>query len=326
MKILFTNNSPLIKYGIKWGFDQLGHKTFVMDGEFQLWGNDKETQNKFLIKAIEHFKPDIVFSECFAGFSEGLFHITKQKSIPHLYWAIEDVWTPSHPNKGETNWIGDYWSDYADIVFTTTIERLDYYKEKGKKSDVLLFGCNPDFHKLVPSEERFISDISLVGTNYSSRYDKTREFVLPLVKNNYDVKVYGNEWWILPDMSVNLIGYEHVYQGALPYEWMPIVYSSSKVILGMNCNDGSQTQTSMRPYEALGCGHGILVAHYTPAMELLFGGFCYLPKNTQEIFDMVNEVLSMSDEQREFFALKAQQFVYENHNYILRAQQVLESI
>lgn len=81
----------------------------------------------------------------------------------------------------------------------------------------------------------------------------------------------------------------------------------------------------MRPYEVLGIGGGLLVSPWTPAQEFLFRDLVYLPRNSAEMFLMVNEVLKMSDEQRSQKAQKAQDFVYKHHNYDLRAQQVVRA-
>jgi spore maturation protein CgeB len=116
------------------------------------------------------------------------------------------------------------------------------------------------------------------------------------------------------------------YRGMLAYEYLPNVYSHSKIILGMNCDDTSETQTSMRPLEALSSAGGVFISHHTKAMENLFGDYCYLPKNTQETFDMIDEVLSMTDTHRKEFTSKGQKFVYENHNYKLRVEQILKQI
>lgn len=316
LKILFTNPTPLIKYGIKSGFDNLGHETYLMDGENKIWGLPKEEQLVIFKRVVDELKPDIVFSETFVEFSEQLFIYTKEKGIFHAYWAIED--TP------HDHWLGDYWSDYADYIFTTTAECLSNYWSKGKKADLLLFACNPDFHKKVDKIEQYSSDISLIGNNYPRRSHQIIEFVFPLLDNKYDVKIYGNEWWMHKEYESNLLDYKEAYKGLLPYEQMPAVYASSKIALGLNLDDNSYTQTSMRMTEILACGGALMVSPYTKAQELLFHEHVYLPKNKDEILLMVNEILKMNEKHRQEKATKAQEFVYKYHNYARRAQQVID--
>lgn len=315
LKILFTNCSPLIKYGIAQGFKQLGHEIFIMDDEFRIWDKSKEEQVIKFIEAVELFQPNLVFSEAFANYSEQIFEYTREKGIFHAYWAIED--TPFD------HWIGDYWSDYADYIFTTTAECLPNYWNKGKKAELMLFGCNPEFHKNIKTNIK--RDIVLMANNYDRRSEQTKTFIMPLIKQGYDVSVYGNEWWMDENKPVHLCDYSNVYKGYGAYENMSELYCSSKVVLGQNLDDKSITQTSMRPVEVLATGGGLLVSPYTMAQEYLFHDLVYLPKTTDEMFLMVDEVLNMSDTIRKRKAKKAQDFVYKYHNYQIRAQQVIDA-
>lgn len=316
LKILFTNNAPLIKFGISSGFKNLGHEVFIMDEKYQLWDKSKEEQVQLFSETIELFKPDICFSECFASFAEGIFEFTREKGIPHFFWSIED--TPFD------HWIGDYWSDYADYTFTTTAECLPNYWNKGKNAELMLFGCNPSFHKTVKSDVN--KDIVLVANNYERRFKQTKDYILPLAQKGYDIEIYGNEWWIDPSKEVNLCSSNTfgAYKGYMAYEDLPLLYSSSKIALGQNLDGNSVTQSSMRMVEVLGIGGALLVSPYTKAQEYLFNDHIYLPKTGQEIFDVVNEILKMSDKQRHLKAKKAQKYVYKYHNYDQKAARVIE--
>ncbi|WP_029518073.1 CgeB family protein [Paenibacillus polymyxa] len=315
LRVLFTNNAALIKYGIASGFKNLGCDIYIMDGKYQLWDKSKEVQIELFKEIIEIFKPDLIFSECFANFAEGIFEHTKEKGIFHAYWAIED--TP------HDHWIGDYWSDYANHIFTTTAECLPNYWNKGKKAELMLFGCNPSFHKTVPTETR--CDISLVANNYERRSKQTKDFIFPLVEQGFDISIYGNEWWMDQNREINLVNHPQVYKGYKAYEELSLLYSSSKIVIGQNLDDHSITQTSMRPFEAVAIGGGIFVSPWTKAQEYLFHDLVYLPKTTDEMIQMVNEVLKMTDRQRKIKANKAQKFVYKYHNYDIRALQVVDA-
>lgn len=211
LKVLFTNNSSLIKYGIASGFKNLGHEVHIMDGKYQLWDKDKETQVELFKEYIENNHVDIVFSECFANFAEGIFEHTKTKGIFHAFFSIED--TPFD------HWIGDYWSDYADYIFTTTAECLPNYWNKGKQAELMLFGCNPDFHKRVDSGIQ--KDMVLIANNYERRFEQTRRFIMPVVERGYDVSIFGNEWWMDEDREVNLLSHPSTYKGYGAYEDLP---------------------------------------------------------------------------------------------------------
>lgn len=298
------------------GFEALGHETYLMEGENRIWHLSKKEQSIKFKQVVDEVKPDIVFSETFPEFSEEIFLHTREKGIFHAYWAIED--TP------HDHWLGDYWSDYADYIFTTTAECLPNYWNKGKKADILLFACNPEFHKKVDKDDKYVADISLIGNNYPKRAFQITDFLFPLLDKKYDVNVYGNEWWMHEDYESNLLNYSETYRGYLAYEDMPTVYSSSKIAFGLNLDGDSVTQTSMRMTEILGCGGALMVSPYTKAQEYLFHDHVYLPKNKDELFLMVDEILSMSDKHRNEKAKQAQEYVYKYHNYKLRAQQVID--
>ncbi|MNC37177.1 hypothetical protein D3C75_857330 [compost metagenome] len=72
-------------------------------------------------------------------------------------------------------------------------------------------------------------------------------------------------------------------------------------------------------------GGALLVSPYTKAQEFLFNDHIYLPKTTQEMIDMVDEILLMTDKQRRTKAKKAQNYVYKYHNYDIRAKQVIDA-
>ncbi|OME55381.1 hypothetical protein BSK59_12945 [Paenibacillus odorifer] len=315
LKILFTNSSQLIVRGLKSGFDSLGHETFVLDGEFRLWDKDKNEQLKLFKKALQHLKVDLVFSECFANFSEDLFVYTKEHGIPHFFWSVED--TP------HDHWIGDHWSNYADYIFTTTAECLPNYWNKGKQAELMLFACNPSFHKHY--DTKINKDITLIANNYDRRFSQTKEFIMPLLENGYDIDIYGNSWWTDHTKEVNLCNFPNTYKGYGAYEDLPQLYSQSKVAIGQNLDEDSVTQTSMRMVEVLGIGGALLVSPYTKAQEYLFNDHIYLPKDKSEIIQMVDEVLSMTNKQRKQKAVAAQKYVYKYHNYTLRAQQVINA-
>jgi spore maturation protein CgeB len=318
LKVLFTNAAPLIKFGLAEGFSQLSHQVKIMlSEEERLWGQSINDQKKRLRRAIEKFKPDFIFTEGHPGFdAKSICETALHFKIPHLYWAIEDPVCTDLTIKS--------YIPYVDYVFTTTIEKLPIYKALGKKAELLLFGCNPEFHRYTGPTEKYSYDLVLVASNYSSRYEEIKWFLLPLVEKGYHMKVWGI-WWDDPDRPVNLLNYPDSYGGVLPYEELPSVYSSSKIILGVNCDDTSITQTSMRPYEALACGGGLYLGHYTQAQENIFKDYIFQAHDMEETVAKVNMILDLKEEERHLLAQKAQKMVYEEHSYHNRARQIIKA-
>lgn len=318
MKILFTNDPPLIKYGLAEGFRQTGHEVKIMMGEAErLWGQSLAEHKRRLKKAIGEFRPDFLFTEGHPGFDPGTTcEIADFYKIPHLYWAIEDPICTEITLKT--------YIPYVDYVFTTTIEKVPVYRGLGKKAELLLFGCNPEFHRFMGVCDKYKYDLVLVANNYSSRYKEVEWFILPLIKRGYQLKIWGI-WWDDSTRPVNLLSYPEVYGGLLPYEEMPAVYSSAKIILGLNCDGTSLTQTSMRPFEALACGGGLYLGHYTKAQENVFGELIYQTHNTAETIATVDLILALNENERRRIAFKAQKEVYEKHSYRNRALQIINA-
>ena len=300
-----------------------------MDGEDAIYNlrNDHVSMLKKIRNAINKYYINFVFSEGFSNMPiKEISDICHNNNIPFHWWAIEDPVTPHIGENIAKNKL-------ADFVWTTTIEFIDKYKNLGVDSDLLLFACNPDFQKPVNGEDRFKHDISVVGTNYSNRYAKVREFLFPLIEKDFDVKIYGL-WWENPDALVNIIKYKdkNVYwkpkgYNQLPYEWLPIVVNSSKIMYGLNCSDLSITQTSCRPYETLASAeNSVYLAWHTKAQDNIFGDYVIQAKTGREMVQKAEEILSWSDEKRKDFAKKAREFVIKEHTYKHRAKQIIDKL
>jgi spore maturation protein CgeB len=318
MKVLFTNDAPLIKYGLAEGFRQTGHTVKIMAGPERLWGQDPAEQEERLSRALNDFKPDFIFTEGHPRIDPKVVgEVARRYSVPNLYWAIED---PVCTDLTLTTYAPE-----ADYIFTTTVECAPRYRTLAKKAEVLLFGCNPEFHRNVGVHPEYRHDIVLVASNYSSRYEAARCLVLPLAAAGFDIRVWGL-WWDDPDRPVNLLKYPQVYGGLLPYEALPAVYSSAKIILGLNCDATSITQTSMRPYEALACGGGIYLGHFTKAQARLFPGLIVQTAGRTETLVQVSRILNQSEALRRQLAQNAQIKMYREHTYSHRAQQIIRAL
>lgn len=318
LNVLFLSEVPLIKYGLMSGFTQQGHNADYMYGEYSLYC-DADEQLKRIERKIKEFKPDFVFTEGYGGCCiSAIKFLLNKYDIPLFFYAIEDPVTTG---------LSMYYAPHADFIFTTTLECLDMYRNINKPAGVLMFGTNPEYHKTVKKDDKYNYDIAIAASNYSNRYDRTAEFIMPLVESErYNMAFWGLCW---DDFSrpVNLKNYMNLYNGVLPYEELPTLYSTCKIALGSQCDNTSWSQQSMRNFEVLGCGHAILLSYYTKAQEAVFGSSgenIYLAKTKQEMFDMADEILNMTEKQRQTLAKKAQEFTYVNHNYRLRANQVID--
>lgn len=321
INVLLLNPAPsIIKYGIKCGFEQNGCNTFLPEEiVFMQRNNDKINAIK---NCIDNYKIDLLFCEYYSNIPlHDIKKLCEKNNVQVHFWAIEDPVSPH---------IGNYVCEnkLSDFIWTTTKEFIPKYIQMGLDSDLLLFGCNPDIQP-VESDRKFEHDISIVGTNYSNRYDKVGQFLFPLIGQNFDLKVYG-QWWLDKNRPINLCKHPRFHwskkgYNALPYEWLPKVVNSSKIMFGLNCSDESETQTSCRPYETLACSkNSVYLSWYTKAQENIFGKYIYQAKTGQEMISMARDILAMTNGQRQDIAARARDYVIKNHSYKLRAKQVID--
>lgn len=314
MKFLFMNSAPIIKYGLMKGFAQAGQTVKVINTALE-YSKDKD----FLIKLVDEFKPDFAFTEGGDSLQDILFPALHTMKVKHIYWAIEDP--PDYES------LSLPYAKNSRYVFTPCEECIAWYAKQGIKAQLLLFGCQPDFHKPVQPDVNYSHDIIFVGNNYSRHSSRIigRDIILkPIIERDYNIKVYGNNWWLNPFYGYTLD--EKYYGGYLAYENLSIAYSSSKIVLGMHSVNTSKTMMSMRTFETLGCG-AFYLTQWTPAIENLFENHKHLvwSKSAEETISLVDYYL-VHDKEREEIAKQGQEFVYKNHTYLHRANTILDAI
>lgn len=312
MKILFIHECVTIVYSLMPGLRKIGHESKIFD----MRKIPLEEQHNKLRAQVEEFKPDYIFAH---GDPPGLnwnalWEVRASCNIPIIYWAVGDPLYHSQLSRGI--------AQNSDYVLTTSEELIGEYKYLGKKSQLLLFSCNPEFHKTLHPCRTLQHDIVLVGSNYKDRTEATVRLLRPLIEGNYDLMIWGNSWWV--DGSMPFTIPEKYYGGFLPYCMLPWVYNSAKIVLGLHLDNTSLTQTSMRTYEALGCG-ALYLTQYTKAHKNLFQGGVHLEwaDNKNDLLRLVEHYLS-NDIARKTVGRNGQQFVYDNHTCYHRAKTLVK--
>lgn len=306
MKILFVNPAPIIKYGIGRAFAEGGHEVYYVF----------LAKEKSLEPFLDRIQPHYVFTEGGEGLFNKLFPTLQHRRIQHIYWAIEDpidFFALSLP-----------YAKNSAYVFTPCMESIQNYQQHGVKAHLFMFACLPSYHRPVPYEKQYDHDIVFVGNNYSrhlARLQGLDSMIRPLMQSKYDLKIYGNEWW-LDQTSYFSINHQH-YKGYLPNEKLPAICSSSKIIIGLHSVNTSQTMMSMRTFEVLGC-RGFYLTQWTPAIEYFFKNHYHLvwSKSAEETVDIVDFYLRHPAE-REKIAAQGQREVYQKHTYHDRAKMIM---
>lgn len=306
MKILFTNNAPVIKHGIGQAFADFG-----VDVRFTQIVHDPGWMSLF-----EEFQPDYVFNDGGWDTYDILFPFLAERNTRHIFWAIEDPIFFQHLSLPHAL--------QSEFVFTTCRETIARYQEHGVEAHLLPFACHPDFHKKVAPDPRFNHDIVFVGNNYSEfkeRITGAERILKPLMDAGCNIKIYGNEWWL--DRSRPFSIEPRFYGGYLDSESLPAVCASVPIVLGLHSVTTSSTMMSMRTFEILGSG-GFFLTQWTPAIESMFTNHYHLvwSKSAEETLDLVNYYLAHPD-LREKIALQGQREVYERHTYHKRIESFL---
>ncbi len=305
MKILFTNVAPIIIYGLGAAFSDLGHQVhyvYVDAGES-------------LEKAIYEFEPDIVFNEGGINRMDKIFPLLEDRQIPHVYWAIEDpVWF---------NLLSVPYALKSALVLTPCRESIEDYRRYAINAYLMMFACHPGFHRTVAPRDQYSHDLVFIGNNYDdhpARQTGSEIILNPLLTGDFDIKIYGNEWWI--DGSRRFCLSPIHYGGYLPNEDLPAMCSSARIVLGIHSVDNSKTMMSMRTFEILGCG-GFYLTQWTEAIESLFENHKHLvwSHSAEETLDLVRYYLN-HPELRAKISKQGQEEVYANHTYHKRIQEL----
>ena len=238
MKILFTNPTPMIKYGMQKGFEKNGWETDRIEVP--------EQNIEGLIKKVESFKPDYIFTEGGVNTKDFIYPVLDRYNIPHIYWAIED---PIANGTLATEWAGK-----SVLVLTPDIEMIDNYTKKGHKAICIPFAIDPDYYHKYSQDAHFQTlDAIHIGNNYNvfPERRKAYEYIIkPFIDKGKNLEVYGFDWHN-PNHAFNLS--PQYDKGYISHEKSVIAYSSAKIILGVHSITNSRTMQSMRTFEILGC-------------------------------------------------------------------------
>jgi len=321
-KILICNFNPRSVNNFHRGFLDLGHeiKNYVCEG-FNILN---ETVQQDLNHIIDSFKPDFAFSY---GYWKGRIEIDafcdvlQKRGLPHFYWAFDD------PECFEE--ISLPVARRCSQVFTTVVESIEQYKKNGVKARLLLHGCYPPDHKKVYFRGEYYHDLVLLAHNYnvkwdpdyfSYRFNGINNIIKPIVDKNYDLMVWGL-WWNEQDRIYNLP--EKNYGSVMPYGKEAVIYSSTKIALGLQTVGDSKSQFSVRTFEVLGCG-AFHLSQYSPAIENYFKKGIHMEwsKSPAETLELLNFYLN-NYEARKKIAQEGQKEVYAKHTLIHRAQEAI---
>lgn len=304
-------------YGLPYGFKELGH-TVIVSGPIS-------KENVF--EMIAEYQPDLILSmgwtpEHSREKQPWIRDAVKSANIPLVYWSTED---PLHTKNFSLPLI---LTMQPDFVFTVTHSLVDTYEKLGIQAAHLDFGYHSKVHKDSGVLSKYSSDIAVVANAYPQFLEKNPDvfrstsfhnLIAPLIEQNIRIDLWGNHWDKMSRYLGKDIPSEWI-RGYLPYKKARKVYSSSKIIIGLqNCTD----QLSQRTFEILGSG-GFLLTSDTEAVRQKFkpGHDLIVSSSPEETIEKVNYYLKRS-KRRESIQMNGKRTV-EPHSYYYRAKEMID--
>lgn len=262
MKILFLERGKLWSYGLPDGLRDLGHQVSIS-------GPVSETS---LVKQIHSFKPHLLISVGWGPdhtiYKQHLMRrIATTYGIPLIYWSTED---PNFTSEFTLPLIKRMRPDY---IFTISKQTAKKFHTLGYPSAHLDFAYHPKIHFRTEIKPSHKADIAVVANAYPDvlrryprlyRHSAIDILIKPLISSGHKIHFYGKDW----DKMGDYLGKElpkSFIKGKIPYKHANQVYSSAKIMIGLQNYRHMLTQ---RTYEILGSS-GFLLTCNTPAVQRL---------------------------------------------------------
>jgi len=329
-KILFfdINPSPMIEKGIMPAFEKLGYVAAMPANRLQFdnlkypncMTSHLTRQEKYDIvyKSIQETDADTVFLNGANLYYDAVSNACKAFNKYFIYWATEDPVL--------YNLMLPITARHADLVLSPAIECVEEYRKMGLNAHLMMFGCNPDYHKTGSHNPKYDFDIVLQASYYNhpariKGYDIILQPAIRLYEEHYRVGVWG-AFWNTP-FGMKYMKHHELYHGFHPNEDISDICASTKIILGIQCSDCSVTQQSMRSFEVLSCG-GFHLTQHVKSMDYWFenGKHLVSVKDKEEAYEKMKYYLK-HDEERKKIALQGYEYVRNNHTYIHRIREAV---
>jgi hypothetical protein len=202
---------------------------------------------------------------------------------------------------------------------------VDGFLSNSKKNMALLYKIKPSEYVMLAADselfcpqnsiEKYKHDVTFLGMNHPN---KSNEVINLILQNStkFDLAIYGSGW----ETNVDFKPY---WKGKLPVNDIPLLYSSSKVVLGIT--EDRQRKAEMinnRVFEALSCGT-CFVSDYSPEMERVFGDTIFFSKEAGDTQKHIDKIINNYDDYTEH-KKKAREIIIREHTYFHRVNQIMQ--
>jgi Glycosyl transferases group 1 len=285
-----------------------GHKTLLIDDKRANRLIGRKLTQAWALSKTKRFKPDFVFLGKCHGLDIGTVQ-TILEGRPSSMWYHDPQWYRS-----------TYRPDIAHIVSVGKLTQTFFvsgfdaeWRKLGLPAKFLPSAADKDI-KPVPSDKKFHSDVSFIGTGY----DPARAAFLLKVAKKFDLKVWGKGWeeWRKP---------LHWSGRSVQGKEFAAVCSSSSISLGINPDraKGGSTYTSDRTWMVILAG-GFYLGHGTPGLTEMLrdGDHCAWYTDIETCLAKIEYYLT-KPQQRERIRREGQGFVRQYHTFDQRINNLL---
>lgn len=319
MKILFFENGTIWSRGLPDGLRDLGH-TVRMSGPLA---------RRRIPALLSSFRPDLIIN---VGW--GPNHVrekqimmrdwAKSAGIPLVYWSVED------PHFTDVFTLPLVRTMRPDFVFTTCPQTVQKFQKLGIPAAHMDFGFHPSIHRRLNPLKRYSSDIAVVANAYPHVLKKSPDhfrrkaiqiLIRPLLHKGIRIDFYGRDWEKMHKILGRPIPRSWIH-GYLPYKDASKVYSSAKIMLGLQNYTDMVTQ---RTYEIAGSS-GFLFTCDTPGVRKLFkpGRDVAVSSSPEQTVRLIRRYLKEPLE-RERIRKRARKAIAK-HSYTHRARYLLNDL
>jgi spore maturation protein CgeB len=199
---------------------------------------------------------------------------------------------------------------------------LQYHTNLGFNGLYLPFAVDPDFFKPYQPCDKYKFEVAYVGNNIKGK-ERTLKYVYPAIRFKFGL--FGN--WYYKSWKFNRPWYMRVFKriarGQIPMEDLPVLYSSSKIILNCSIQGHADWDVGVgRVYDVMAC-NGFLISDEIPSMREKFGDIVEFSKGGKDLVKKIRYYLKHDDERLER-ARKGRAVILKSETYAHRAKDMLE--
>lgn len=284
---------------------------------YKIRKNGSKEWNHFVRLYLKDYDPDIFF--VFKGdylFPETLTEI-KKKGIKVI------IFNPDNPLPNNANFRPEHIpiAKKADYYFIWSRRTAEIINKKGVKNvKYLPFAWDPKVYPYIESNKP-VYDVVFIGG-----WSKNREKILERVAQNFDLKIWGPDYWAIKTDSNSAVRKAWKGKSVIGEEASKII-SRSKIVINILREQNLPDGTNMRTFEVPGAGGFQLSNFSIGAAQIYSDGLAgaYFKDDEYDLLNKIEYYLNHSN-YRSSISSKAHNITAKNHTYIIRAKTILNTL